>query len=216
MKNKIIIIALTLFSFFSCKAQTPIIDLHNNDNYGEVTNAYYKDIENFQNQFIGTWLYENGNTSLKVRFRKLEMFYTNNGVTNFFIDVLVGEYQYIENGVEKVNTLMNLNVNYNDYISYNLFSFGDKISLTTFPKCNECPPSTERMSMFFNEPTNDDAAITALFVMRKVIENGIEKIKVQFVLEQSAGNVNKNNMELPSTFRTFSLPYGNYTLIKQP
>ena len=69
--------------------------------------------------------------------------------------------------------------------------------------------------MEFDEPLNDDAGLSAEFVMRRVIENGLEKLKVQFVSTNAYSDMNKSNFELPSTFRDFSLPYGNYTLIKQ-
>ena len=56
---------LFLVCFLSCKVQ--IIDKYNPDNLGSFINGvYYKDVNNFRNQFVGTWLYTNGNTSLTI------------------------------------------------------------------------------------------------------------------------------------------------------
>lgn len=214
MKTKIIII-LIAFSFFSCKAQTPIIDMDNDPNYQTTTeNAYYKDVSNFRNQFVGTWLYVNGNDILKVILKKKDMVYISGGIPHY-TDFLVGEYQYIRNGVEKVNTLNNLNINYTSVDQHKLFSI-TKIGLDFYPKCNECPIGTERMLMNFDEPGNDDAVLSAHFVIRRVVEDGVEKLKVQFVKISAAMDINKLDYNTGSTFRNFTLPYGNYTLIKQP
>jgi len=212
---KKVTIILIAFSFLYCEAQTPVIDRYDNTNYREIPNAYYKDINNFQNLFVGTWLYVNGTTSLKVKFRKREMIYSMNGNIPDYEDWLVGEYQYIENGVEKVNTLANLTTNYASMSQHKLFSI-TKIGLDFYPKCDECPAGTERMLMNFDEPANDDIGLRAHFAMRRVVENGVEKIKVQFVKISAAIDANKLDYNAPSTFRNFTLPYGNYTLIKQP
>lgn len=213
MKNKLIII-LAICGFYTCKAQSPILDLHDNDLYfGDVNNAYYKDIEGFYNQFVGTWVYTSGNTMLKVKFKKKDMFYQTPPPVAFYIDYLIGEFQYIENGVEKANTLSNLDINHTDISDYNIVSLG-KVDLTGFPKCNDCPAGTVRISMMFDEPANDDVTLLGAFVMRKVVENGVEKIKVQFQMLELANNVNKANWDLPSTARKHTIPYGDYTLVK--
>ena len=135
--------------------------------------------------------------------------------TPFYVDMLVGEYLYIDQyGIERVNTINNIYEDYENVFNYNLISIG-KTSILDYPKCNECPVGTERLAMEFDEPLNDDAGLSAEFVMRRVIENGLEKLKVQFVSTNAYSDMNKSNFELPSTFRDFSLPYGNYTLIKQ-
>lgn len=212
MKNTMIII-IVICGFYTCKAQSPILDLHDNDLYfGDVNNAYYKDIEGFYNQFVGTWVYTSGNTMLKVKFKKKDMFYRVSA-NAFYADYLVGEFQYIENGVEKANTLSNLDIDHTDIFNYNIISIA-RVDLTGFPKCNDCPTGTVRMSMMFDEPANDDMTLTAAFVMRKVVENGVEKIKVQFQMEELASNVNKTNWDLPSTARKHTIPYGDYTLVK--
>jgi hypothetical protein len=99
----------TLYIIFfistSIFAQSPIIDIEEYTYKSEIENAYYKDINNYFNDFEGTWLYTNGNTSLKIVLTKETMQYTG----KFYTDGITGEYQYIENGLEKRNTLSNTN-----------------------------------------------------------------------------------------------------------
>lgn len=210
---KKIILTMILLNI-SCPSKAQIFDLNNNPNYGDVTNGYYKDIENFQNQFEGTWIYQNGLEYLEVQFIKKEMMLHRPGPNQIYLDVLVGEYRYIGiDGIEKVNSLSNLTINHDSFYDYNINS-GPKITLANYPKCDECPAGTERLYMFFDEEGNDDFGLKAIFVIRRVIEGGIQKLKVQFIHMNSASNQNKLNLDSPSTFRDFSLPYGNYTLIK--
>ncbi|SDZ79865.1 hypothetical protein SAMN04487990_102119 [Bizionia paragorgiae] len=61
MRN-IILIAL-LGITFACKAQNPIISIHDK-NAEIITDSYLKDINYDLDKFVGTWLYTNGNTSL--------------------------------------------------------------------------------------------------------------------------------------------------------
>jgi|688.fasta_scaffold761853_1 hypothetical protein len=211
--KKIILLILALN--ISCASKAQIFNLYNNANYGAVTDAYYKDTESFQNQFVGTWIYQNGAEYLEVQFVKKEMQLHRPGPNQIYIDVLVGEYKYTDiNGVEKVNSIPNLSANQPSIYDYNLYSVS-KISLQSYPKCEECPAGTERLYMKFDELGNDDFGLDAIFVIRHVIEGGVEKLKVQFIHMNSASNQNKIDLNSPSTFRDFSLPYGNYTLIKQ-
>lgn len=211
MKKIVILIGFVTFSI-ACKAQ--ILDLYETLPSETPPNAYRKDINNFQNQFVGTWVYQNGQEYLEVQFLKKEMFWRP-APTQFYQDFLVGEYKYIDsNGVEKVNSLNNLNVNHNRIFNYNLRS-GAKLKLDAYPFCPSCPIGTERLYMHFDEPTNDDIMLSAGFVIRRVVENGIEKLKVQFFNKSPVGGHSKTDFNVPSTFTNFSLPYGEYTLIKQ-
>jgi len=109
-KNNIKIVSKNIFiilfvSFaIQCKAQTPIIDLQ--DWRGQIIpNMYLKDTNNVLNPFEGTWIYTNGNTSLKIILVKKNMTYS----PNYYEDLIIGEYQYIENGIEKFNSLSDIN-----------------------------------------------------------------------------------------------------------
>ena len=70
--KKTILIAFSIFTL-SCNAQTPILNLHTAD-FAEIENAYYKDIEGFYNQFVGTWVYTDATKTIRFRFIKKEMF----------------------------------------------------------------------------------------------------------------------------------------------
>jgi hypothetical protein len=103
MKKIIVTIVIGLI-FYNCKAQSPILTL---DRLGweNTKNAYYKDINNQLDNFEGIWLYTNGNTSFKIKLVKSIKYF--NG--KYYEDLLVGGYQYIKGGVEKINTLSDAN-----------------------------------------------------------------------------------------------------------
>ncbi|MDY0090824.1 MAG: hypothetical protein RBR78_10735, partial [Flavobacteriaceae bacterium] len=107
MKN----ILITFAFIFSTPiyAQYPVLSIENQDPYDIIEGAYYKDLANVLTTFEGTWLYTdiNTNTSLKIVLVKKTMFFEG----KFYEDLMIGELQYIENGVEKINTLSNLNQN---------------------------------------------------------------------------------------------------------
>lgn len=104
MKNILILMLFILSS--SGYAQSSLRSLENWD--GEIEQgAYYKDLNNEMNNFEGTWLYTNGTTSLKIILVKKVMFFEG----DYYEDLMIGEYQYIENGIEKINTLSLLNQN---------------------------------------------------------------------------------------------------------
>lgn len=208
---KKIIYLITTFCATTVLAQNPILDIHTAD-FAEIENAYYKDIDGFYNQFIGTWVYTDATKTIRLRFIKKEMFYYQS-VKQCYVDYLIGEMQYIENGIEKMNSLMNLNVNHSNIFDYNLYSFG-KAHYTTYPRCVECPDTVQRISMRYDEPTNDDIGLSAAFIMRRADENGIQKIKIQYILTNGAYGV-KDDWVTPSTITNFIIPYGDYTLVKE-
>ena len=214
IKNLNILVLLLLS--VNCKAQNPIIPRYNNGaTFGEVNNAYYKDVDNFLNQFEGTWQYTTTTDTLTVKFvKKLQMKKDKYGKYFYYADYLVGEFRYVENGVEKANTLSNLSINHPSPYDYNLYS-SSKIGKYNYPRCNECEDNVERLRITFDEPANDDDMLAADFVIRHEIEAGVEKIKVQFILMTSPIGIKKDTDTTPSVARKHTIPYGNYTLIKQ-
>ena len=214
MKN--IIILLAFISFITCKAQTPVFPIYSLDtNYGDTTNAYYKDVDNFRDPFVGTWVYINGSELLRVQFKKMDMYYNDNGAIPYYVDYLVGEIQYKNtNGVESFNSLNVLNNPTQLIYNYSMFS-GPSISNKGFPQCLDCPTGTRRLLMFYTEPNIDDMALKGAWAMRVVVENGVTKLKVQFTMDSSSNGINKANFDLPSTDGKHDVPYGEYTLIKE-
>lgn len=98
MKN-LLTISL-LISFFNCSSQT-VVPLNARSTDIPTSNYYRKDLDNVLNKFEGTWKYQNGNTSFTVKFVKKQKV----KVTDYYTDELCGWYQYIEDGVEIVNTI---------------------------------------------------------------------------------------------------------------
>lgn len=216
MKNaiKIIFFFYCITSINNSNAQSPVLHKYNNPNIYEVANAYYKDIDKIQDPYVGTWLYTNGNTSLKIIFINRVMAKTTGLKKNHYADYLVGEYQYIENGIEKVNTLATINSNYTDVGKYNLRSISQKFK-NTYPKCPECDENEKRLNMLLNEPTRRNIeGMDNDFVIRRYTENGIIKLKVWFVKTDNDGYLTSEGN--PTEITGYSLPYGQYILTKQP
>ena len=112
--------------------------------------AYYKDAANELNKFEGTWLYTNGNTSFKLILQKRTM----QLIKNYYKDVLVGGYQYIENGVEKVNWLSDVNATHAVTIHHKVYgSYFIPNRVGVYPAfCNTCPNDEKILSVSIHEP----------------------------------------------------------------
>ena len=72
MKSLNITLITLLFISLSCKAQSPIINIED-DEGDEIVNAYYKDTNNLLDPFVGTWVLDNGTQYLKIVFEKKTM-----------------------------------------------------------------------------------------------------------------------------------------------
>jgi len=212
MKKIIYILVFNSFLANKISAQNPVIDIHNSV-FAEIPNAYYSDIEGFYNQFEGTWIYTDSEKTIRFRFKKKEMFYRQS-IVNCYYDVLIGEMQFIFNNQELINSLSNVDIEHNTIYRYSLLSLG-KVGYNYEPVCTECPLNVQRLPMMYDEPTNDDMCLSAYFVMRIEIESGLPKLKVQYNQLSGSCNMNKNNFDLPSTKTNFTIPYGDYTFIKE-
>ena len=91
------------------QSYTQIIDLYDSKAELGKNGAYYKDTQGYLNQYVGTWLYTNSTTNLKITFQK-EYFAQQNAFGTYYSDVLVGEYEYKVNRVTVFSTLNNLNI----------------------------------------------------------------------------------------------------------
>lgn len=216
MKKNIIII-LSVFLSFSCKSQ--IIDRYESSiSKGEVNGAYYKDINNFRDQFEGTWVYSEGTTQLTIMIQKRDNLTNFDGLRTYNEDILVGEYRYVENGTEKINTLANINTNYgNDFydnLKHNLFGDMYLRRSTSYPTCNECAPNEKRMEFSYSEPNYDGKGVAnGHVVVRKFVENGVHKIKIWFYTTNQIERRDENGN--PITPAPFKIPFGEYVLTKQ-
>lgn len=195
---KLTIILLAL----SCKAQSPVVPI---DTYRQDTTlgAYFKDLNNELNPFVGTWKYTNGNTFFTITIAKEEMIY--NG--KYYEDLLVGEYRYVENGVEKVNTL--------PLLSSPLITGGDhsisgrKVINPDYynPPCNECAPNERRVKLYMNDPDRDYLPLDSI-TLRYLPNESPEKISI-IIKGESGGSIPVGVPDEPR------FPYGEFVLIKQ-
>ncbi|MDA9339446.1 hypothetical protein N9Q68_00585 [Polaribacter sp.] len=168
MKNIIIIITLVL-TFFNCKAQSPVLNMEIDTKYDAPNNSYYKDINNELNNFVGTWLYTNGNTSLKIILVKSTQYF--NG--KFYEDLLIGGYQYIENGVEKINTLADAN---DPSIGRAASIKGNNIyNNCKYLPVNDCVEGEKSLDLSIKDTTSE-GHIAALRLYKRII-NGQEAFK---------------------------------------
>ncbi len=171
MKHIITIIAL--ISLFSCKAQSVIVPIGSGEDFQKNPNYYVKDVNNEFGKFEGIWKYQNGNTSIIFKLKKEEHYQVSE--TSNYLDLLVGEYQYIENGVEKVNTLA-------DFDNPSISGYDHRISGGVFvhflPKsCIDNSHSSEiKIELTIESPGNHQ--IEGRVILRYVNENGTEKLEV--------------------------------------
>ncbi|WP_353150000.1 DUF6705 family protein [Flavobacterium sp.] len=170
MKKLIYTIVVLLVALHS-KAQSPVVNIED-DNGERPQNIYYKDINNLLDPYVGTYIYTNGTTSLKfVLQKKVQAF---DGW--FYEDVIVGEYQYIENGVEKVNTLNNFNINHTDSWDYNIL--GNWIIKIGLPGCEECTPTEKRLRLSLRDTVS---GAWANLILAKTIVNGQQAIRLNLM-----------------------------------
>lgn len=87
------------------------------ENYYEVErpkHAYYKDVNNLLNKYLGTWVYNQDGHYFKVTFYKQTYFRETppqNTKVTIFSDRIYGHYQYKRNGIEIYNVTSDENLN---------------------------------------------------------------------------------------------------------
>ncbi|MBW8521804.1 hypothetical protein K0U91_04905 [Chryseobacterium chendengshani] len=171
------------------------------DGWGQPAGYYRKDINNVLDQFQGTYIYTNGNTTLKmILVKKIKQY---NG--SYYEDLIIGEYQYIVNGLVKINTLSNINVVYNNqYVEHAIAGISVINNNNRQWKCPQCIPDEKRLhSRIIDRSSNRYAD----FFMRKTVVNGQEVMQVK-IANVKLDVFNDNP-------QPFSLPLGEFTMIKQ-
>lgn len=196
---KQLFIIMTLFAMsVNCKAQNPILDISERDGLNSITGVYYKDTHNLLDSFVGTYVYTNGSTSLKIVLQKKKSFNTR-----YYEDLLIGEYQYIENGIEKINTLNKLNI---DYTNKSNHSIDGGIIMTQGAGCNDCLPDEKAVYVGLVESTTSNSAD---LIIRKTIINDIQAIKI-FVMWRMRYKKETDPMPPKASF-----PGGEYILTRR-
>ncbi|CAM4366599.1 DUF6705 family protein [Flavobacterium terrigena] len=206
--KKIIFITCLILSIVSCKAQT-IIQSRQNFYTDTPDGGYYQDVNFLLDPYVGTWVYTNGTTLLTIKLRKIINFY--NG--KFYSDLLVGEYQYIENGVEKLNTLSQFNTDYPIQYDHNLFS-SNLLNTNDKPNpCTSCNNSISRVTITYSDDVKDISG--SFYIGLSATSNLVAITYISSTgIAYSGGD--------PSNFTTWTqtnvgttIPNGWYSFIKQ-
>ncbi|RUT71188.1 hypothetical protein D0817_08670 [Flavobacterium cupreum] len=164
MKNYINF-ALFFILLNSCMAQSPVLDIKDISVSNTIKGAYYKDTKNVLTGYDGTYLFTNATISFKLKLQK-NIMTSRNGV--FYEDLIAGEYQWIENGVEKVNTLNQLTPTSNDNTIV-----GKRILTGTVSGCDDCRPDEKRLRLGFSDPLSPNYGEIEI---RKTTVNGKDAI----------------------------------------
>jgi len=196
MKN--ILLTLLTITAFSCKSQI----IPQNNAYVDIPQgAYIKDTQNFLDNFVGTWQYQNGNEQFTITFAK-EL---HHKYTSWYEDILYGEYKYIDvNGNTIINTLPNINIYYSSKLYHQIAGATSLVRLQ-FPSCPECNIGEYRIKCYFDDPDRpyQDLAI----ILRSVSST---QIKVKLFREGKSIFVD-NNYDAPDDMR---IPAAEYTMNK--
>ena len=204
MKTLIKLIALVLFTS-NCIAQNPILNI-TDDKGVKIQGAYYKDIQNLLDPFVGIYVYSNGTTYLKFEFRKkIRSSPLNN---RFSEDLIVGEYQYLKNGITIADTRNKFLENYANGLKHSVAT--NFINTGIGIGCQDCAPNENYLRGGLKDCLSDR---TAYFVMRKTTVNGQEAMKIG-ISWRSDGIGRNRTVDEPPTPQP-ALPNAEFILIKQ-
>ena len=202
MKN---ILTILLVSFlFSCKAQV-IVPLAGDSDLAFTNGTYNKDVDNDFDKYVGTWKFQQGNMSLTFVLKKITFTYYQK--MNYYEDLLIGEYKFIENGIEKVNTLnqiINPPAKTGDHNIWGNLLWTNNL----YPKCNDCLENERRVKLSITDPLRK--YLENAVILRYKNENGTEKIIAK--IYKSDGSF----MQPDGSPDEMRVPYGEYVLTKQP
>ena len=189
-------------------AQTPVKSLYEDST--DIWGAYYKDTYNDLDRYVGTWKYTNGSTSLTITLQKRTMQHYEDDYNNYYEDILIGEYKYIENGVEKINTLPQLSANLPSSYSHNIV--GNIIIGPQSQYCHGCGPMDRRVLVGFIDPNRDIMGFEPEMIFQRADAGSVQKLKLNF--RTISGQIIRDG-QTPA-FTSYTVPFGEYLLVKQP
>ena len=187
-----------LITLFSCKAQTIIVPLGSGEYFEKNPDYYKKDVNNEFGKFEGTWKYQNGNTQIIFKLKK-ETHYQISSDRDYQ-DLLVGEYQYIENGTEIANTL-------SDFNNPSVLGYSHNISGGVFThrlpgNCTDNSAVAEiKIELFLNHPTEEYTE--GRMILRYVDDNGTEKLQACIYDYTTMGNIQDARIDIPDGYYIF-------------
>lgn len=200
--KKYIYFTLLFIATTACKAQNPVYDI--SDIEDGIQGSYYKDLNGVLDGYDGTYLYTNGTTSLKIVLKKKVL-----SKSYYYRDLIVGEFQFIKNGVELNNTLANINVNYTDERPNHRIK-GSRIIIGKAYGCPDCSPTEKRLRLSLVD--NKSPNIAGLDI-RKTTINGVPAIKVLIFSGGDIG-IRKVGDPVPAPLPP-TIELGDYLMIKQ-
>ncbi len=153
---KFLVTTVLLLFFNSVSGQIRNISLEDKswEDLG-LRNVYFVDDNNEMDFFEGEWIFSNSSSQLKIELKKESRLY--NG--RLYQDYLVGEYQYVENGVEIVNTLDNIDQNLG--VKHSIV--GNRIirKCTNLPT-SQCQDGRLKFNLLLRDPNNDKVSATLI------------------------------------------------------
>ena len=207
--KQILILTLLAISILNCKAQIRPMEENFRD---DIPNgSYYKDVNNILNTFEGTWLYTNGTSSIKIKLTKVYMYHSVAGSRDYYEDLIIGGYQYIENGVEKINSLTDA-----DYITMpydNTSIWGSSIhDNCKFMPVDDCVEGEKRLILSIMDPITEEHF--GDLVLHKRTINGQEALKATLSIGYAKSVFHEDD---PITYPPPTIPnrIDNMILIRQ-
>jgi hypothetical protein len=197
MKNtiKILILLLSL----NCFAQYPVRDISEMTGTIDIPGIYYQDTQSLLNPFVGTYVYNQNGKMLKIELRKKEQSFWY----NYYEDLVIGGYQYIENGVEKINTLNSLNTFQQNG---RLYSISGNFLLNYNRFCDDCQVGEKHLYIGLVEKSTSNSA-TIDFKVTRV--NGQPALRVWLYWRL------RTRVEGQPQQPHASFPQGEYIMLKQ-
>jgi|694.fasta_scaffold93683_3 hypothetical protein len=198
MKNKLFfLLILCITKGFSQNQVINIID----DNGEPIHGAYYKDIDSLLNPFVGRYVFDNGQKRLKFVLQKM-IHSSMSGV--YFEDLIVGEFEYSENGVLITSTLNNFNYGWINGAKHNIS--GNLIVDKPSGLCDDCLPGEKALHVGYVDPY---AHAIGSFTIRRMVMNGQDAIHIDIGYEVGTRQAGEPVVPLSIRGREF-------VLIKQP
>lgn len=203
--DKIINVLIFLLTLPTYAQKSPVIKSLDDLYYDNLTSVYYQDTRDEMSKFAGTWTFSGNNTSLIIKLQKKEMYCEN----SLCEDLIVGEYQYILNGAEIVNTLSNLTSSLVDGRNHNISGQHIIPNPTLYVLCDDCQPNERRFLLDFTDPERSYLSLSIVLRYLPTVVGQSARITATLI---SNGGVIIPNENAPTSPR---LPYGEYLLVKQ-
>lgn len=165
----VLVVMLYLFSIES-KAQQTVKNLDNPQGEYLQSGFYYKDIDNKLNPYVGTWLYTDGTMSLKIKLEKREHYLMETTSKSYYMDMLVGEFEYAVNGTVIVNRIPLLSNTTIDNFDYSITSF-DIMRFNVMPHFPEASPLIRHLRASYTDPNVPYVDFYSVLGVNNEIEN---------------------------------------------